>query len=66
MRDPDYDDLLPLLSVPAEVHDPGIGGVTRRRFLQGTLAAGGAAALGTTRWANEAFASPIAPATACS
>ena len=38
MRDPDYEDLLPLLSVPAAQHDPGLGGVTRRRFLQGTLA----------------------------
>ena len=60
MRDPDYEDLLPLLSVPAEVHDPGLAGVTRRRFLQGTLATAGAVTLGATRWAKEAFASPIA------
>lgn len=60
MTDPDYEELLPLLSVPAAQHDPGVGGVTRRRFLQATLATAGAAGLGTTRWASEAFASPIA------
>jgi len=46
--------------VPAAQHDPGLGGVTRRRFLQATLATTGAATLGATRWASEAFASPIA------
>ncbi|MEQ1786277.1 MAG: DUF1501 domain-containing protein, partial [Acidimicrobiales bacterium] len=60
MPDPDYEDLLPLLSVPAAQHDPGLAGVTRRRFLQGTLAGAGAVGLSSTRWAREAFASPIA------
>ena len=60
MLDPDYEDLLPLLSVPAAQHDPGLAGVTRRRFLQATLATTGAAALSGTRWAKEAFGSPIA------
>ena len=35
-------------------------GVTRRRFLQATLATTGAATLSGTRWAKEAFGSPIA------
>ena len=61
MRDPDYEDLLPLLSVPGRPHDPGLGGVTRRRFLQATLATGRAPPPSArTRWATEAFASPIA------
>ena len=60
MLDPDYEDLLPLLSVPAAQHDPGLAGVTRRRFLQATLATTGAATLSGTRWAKEAFGSPIA------
>ena len=59
--DPDFDDLLPLLSVPAAAHDPGPAGVTRRRFLQGLLASAGAASLVGTRWAEQAFASPIGP-----
>lgn len=39
MMNPDLDfaDILPLLSDPAELHDPGLN---RRRFLQGLLAAG--------------------------
>jgi uncharacterized protein (DUF1501 family) len=58
--EPDFEDLLPLLSVPGEVHDPGPRGVSRRRFLQGLLASAGAASLVGTRWADHAFGSPIA------
>ena len=61
MTDPDFEDLLPLLSVPAAAHDPGPEGVSRRRFLQGVLASTGALGLSGTRWAREAFASPIGP-----
>jgi uncharacterized protein (DUF1501 family) len=56
----DDDRLLSHLSVPAEVHQPGREGISRRRFIQGTLAAG-AATVGNVAWAGEAFASPIAP-----
>ena len=61
MTDPDFEDLLPLLSVPAAAHDPGPAGVSRRRFLQGVLASTGALGLSGTRWARDAFASPIGP-----
>src|SRR5688500_13032155 len=37
MTDLDFADILPSLSDPAELHDPGLA---RRRFLQGMLAAG--------------------------
>ena len=60
MLDPDYEDLLPLLSVPAASTIRAPAGVTRRRFLQATLATAGAATLSGTRWAKEAFGSPIA------
>jgi uncharacterized protein (DUF1501 family) len=58
------DHILPALSVPTEVHDPA--GASRRRFLQGLLATGGAATLGPLlpAWlpGGEAFAaSPVAP-----
>lgn len=60
MTDPDFEDLLPLLSVPAATHDPGPAGLSRRRFLQGILATTGAVGISGTRWARDAFASPIA------
>jgi uncharacterized protein (DUF1501 family) len=65
MTDPDdFEQILPLLSVPADVHDPD--GLPRRRFLQGALATGlGAAAgplLGGLAGGSEAFAaSPVQP-----
>jgi uncharacterized protein (DUF1501 family) len=60
----DFEQILPLLSVPAEVHDPS--GLHRRRFLQGALAAGLGMAAGPTLpglgGAARAFAaSPVAP-----
>lgn len=39
----DFEAILPLVSTPAEVHDPG--GLSRRRFLQGAVAAAAAAAV---------------------
>ena len=57
--DLEYEALLPLLSVPAAVHDPG--GLSRRRFLQGALATAGVASLSSTVFARGAFgATPIA------
>ena len=56
--DLEYEDLLPLLSVPGEVHDPGF---SRRHFLQGSLATAGAATLASGAFASSAFAAtPIA------
>ena len=57
--DLEFEQLLPLLSTPVELHDPT--GVSRRRFLQGTLATAGAATLASGPFANSAFAAtPIA------
>ncbi|HEV7887592.1 MAG TPA: DUF1501 domain-containing protein [Acidimicrobiales bacterium] len=58
MDDLEFDEALPLLSVPAEVHDPRT--LSRRRFIQGALLAGAATALPVIRGTDRAgAASPV-------